>query len=231
MMTPEITSDVWLIIPVYNEAPVVADVINDAARSFANIVAVDDGSTDGSGQQVATTPARLVTHPVNLGAGAAIQTGVEYARQQPGARFFVSFDADGQHQTEDALRMVARLRAEPLDIIIGTRFHGEISHIPRIKRIVLKSATALSPRGRRLGMTDSHNGLRAFNVRVALEMNITSNGMAHAPEIISMIDSKGWRFAEEPVHIVYSDYSVGKGQSLLNGVNIIFDSAVRRSRR
>lgn len=229
-MTPELQSDVWLMIPVYNEAPVVADVIRNAAKSFPNIVAVDDGSTDGSGQQIALTTACLVTHPVNLGAGAAMQTGVEFARQQPGARYFVSFDADGQHRIEDALRMVARLRVEPLDIIIGSRFHGDISHIPRMKRVVLKSATALSPRGRRLGMTDSHNGLRAFNAKVAAEMNITSNGMAHAPEIIGMIDSKGWRFAEEPVHIVYSDYSIGKGQSLLNGVNIIFDSAVRRGR-
>ena len=52
--------------------------------------------------------------------------------------------------------------------------------------------------------------------------------MGHAPEIVEMIDVKGWRVAEEPVTILYTDYSVAKGQSLLNGVNIVFDSAVRR---
>ena len=221
-------ADVWLVIPVYNEAPVIAAVVGNALRTFGNVVCVDDGSSDGTAAQIAGTGARLVRHPVNLGQGAAIQTGVEYARRQPGARFFVTFDADGQHQIDDVLRMVRRLRTEPVDIVVGTRFQGEDSHIPLLKRVVLKAAVKLSPRGRRLGLTDSHNGLRAFNRTVADGMDITSNGMGHAPEIVEMIDVKGWRVAEEPVTILYTDYSVAKGQSLLNGVNIVFDSAVRR---
>jgi len=221
---------VWIVVPVYNEAPVIASVINNALMTFQHIVCVDDGSRDRSANQIATTSAHLVRHPVNLGQGAAVQTGVEYARKQPGARFFVTFDADGQPQTADVLRMVHRLRTEPVDIVVGTRFHGDISHIPKLKRVVLKTAVKVSLRGRRLGLTDSHNGLRAFNRRVAEEMDITSNGMGHAPEIVEMIDNFGWRVAEEPVTIVYTDYSVAKGQSLLNGVNIVFDSAVRRNK-
>lgn len=223
-------SDVWLIVPVYNEAPVIAEVMNHALETFPNVVCVDDGSSDGSAAQIATTQAHLVQHPVNLGQGAAIQTGVEYARRQPGARFFVNFDADGQHQVEDVVAMIERLRSEDMDIVVGTRFHGDISHIPKLKRLVLKTAVTLSPRGRRLKLTDSHNGLRAFNRTVAEEMDITSNGMGHAPEIIEMIDRHKWRVAEQPVHIIYTEYSMAKGQSLLNGVNILFDSAVRRKR-
>lgn len=221
-------SDVWVIVPVYNEAPVVAAVVENARTVFPNIVCVDDGSKDGSDAEILSTGAHLVKHPVNLGAGAAIQSGVEYARAQPGARYFVTFDADGQHQVKDALRMVERLRHEDVDLLIGTRFHGDISHIPFSKRLVLKTAVKLSPRGRRLQMTDSHNGLRAFDRKVADEMDINVNGMGHAPEIISMIEHFGWKAGEEPVDIIYSEYSIGKGQSLLNGVNIIFDSAVRR---
>ena len=123
-----------------------------------------------------------------------------------------------------------RLRTEPVDIVVGTRFHGDVEHIPRLKRLVLRTAVLLSPRGRRLGLTDAHNGLRAFNRTVATSIDITSNGMGHASEIIEMIDVRGWRVAEEPVTIVYTDYSIAKGQSLLNGVNIVFDSAVRRRR-
>ena len=126
--------------------------------------------------------------------------------------------------------MVGRLRTEPVDILVGTRFHGDVSHIPRLKRYVLKTAVTLSPRGRRLRLTDAHNGLRAFNRRVADELDITVNGMGHAPEIVRMIDRHGWRVAEEPVHISYTAYSMAKGQSLLNGVNILFDGAVRRHR-
>lgn len=223
-------SDVWLVVPVYNEAQVIAEVMNHALQTFPNIVCVDDGSRDSSASQIGTTHAHLVRHPVNLGQGAAVQTGVEYARRQSGARYFVTFDADGQHQIDDVLRMLHRLRTEDLDIVVGTRFHGDVSHIPMLKRMVLKAAVKVSPRGRRLGLTDAHNGLRAFNRKVAWEMNITSNGMAHAPEIVEMIDAKGWRVAEEPVTILYTEYSMGKGQSLLNGVNIVFDSAVRRNR-
>lgn len=228
---PDSQSDVWLVVPVYNEAPVIAAVMTNAMQTFPNVVCVDDGSRDGSADQILTTGAHLVRHPVNLGQGAAVQTGVEYARRSPGAQYFVTFDADGQHQVDDVLRMVHRLRTEPLDIVVGTRFHGDVTHIPKLKRVVLKTAVMLSPRGRRLGLTDSHNGLRAFNRTVAMGMDITSNGMGHAPEIVEMIDEKGWRVAEEPVTILYTDYSMAKGQSLLNGVNIVFDSAVRRNRR
>jgi polyprenyl-phospho-N-acetylgalactosaminyl synthase len=221
-------SDVWLIVPVYNEAPVIASVMDNALKSFPNIVCVDDGSRDGSAQQIGLTGAKLVRHPVNLGQGAAIQTGIEFARSQPGAEYFVTFDADGQHQVDDVERMVQRLRAGDLDIVVGTRFHGDEGHIPLLKRVVLKTAVKLSPRGRRLGLTDSHNGLRAFNRKVADQIEITINGMGHAPEIVEMIDRFQWRVAEEPVHIQYTEYSMAKGQSLLNGVNIVFDSAVRR---
>lgn len=226
----DMQADVWLIVPVYNEAPVIADVVNNALQAFPNIVCVDDGSRDASAEQIAATAAHLVRHPVNLGQGAAVQTGVEYARRQSGAHYFVTFDADGQHQIDDVLRMIRRLRTEDLDIVVGTRFHGDVSQIPKLKRVVLKTAVKVSPRGRRLGLTDSHNGLRAFNRRVAWEIDITCNGMGHAPEIVEMIDSRGWYVAEEPVHILYTDYSMAKGQSLLNGVNIVFDSAVRRNR-
>jgi len=227
---PADQSDVWLVVPVYNEAPVIASVIENALLTFPNIVCVDDGSRDDSAGQIVTTAAHLVSHPVNLGQGAAVQTGVEYARKQPGSMYFVTFDGDGQHQIADVLRMVARLRTEPVDIVVGSRFHGGVTHIPILKRVVLNIAVKVSLRGRRLGLTDSHNGLRAFNRKVAEELDITASGMGHAPEIVEMIDSKGWRVAEEPVTILYTEYSVAKGQSLLNGVNIVFDSAVRRKR-
>ena len=84
----------------------------NALATFPNIVCVDDGSSDDSSAQIGTTGARLVRHPVNLGQGAALQTGIEYARRQPGAGYFVTFDADGQHQVADVLRMLDRLRHE-----------------------------------------------------------------------------------------------------------------------
>lgn len=221
--------DTWLIVPCYNEGQVIQEVLASARETFPNIVAVNDGSRDNSAQAIHAAGAHLVNHPVNLGQGAAIQTGVEYARAQPGAKFFVTFDADGQHQVKDVKRMVERLRTEPIDIVVGTRFAGqEDTQVPWIKRVVLKTVVFLSPRTRRLGLTDAHNGLRAFNAKVAHEMNIRMNGMSHASEIVTMIDEHGWRVAEEPVDILYTEYSMGKGQSLINGVNILADGLVAR---
>jgi glycosyltransferase involved in cell wall biosynthesis len=224
-------SDVWLVVPVYNEATVLADVVREAGKTFPNVVCVDDGSRDGSADQVRLTGAHLVRHPTNLGQGAAIQTGVEYAREQPGARYFVTFDSDGQHRAEDAERMVQRLRDEPLDIVVGTRFHGDTTHIPPLRRFALKAVVSLSPALRRLNLTDAHNGLRAFNRKVAGGMNITLNGMGHASQIVEMIIEEGWRLAEEPVTIQYTEYSMAKGQSLFNGVNIVFDTLLRTNAR
>ena len=90
----------------------------------------------------------------------------------------------------------------------------------------------MSPSSRRLGLTDAHNGLRVFDKTVAENLNLTMSGMSHASEFIALIDENHWRVAEEPVEILYTDYSLSKGQPLLNGVNIVFDGFLRgRMRR
>lgn len=224
-------NDTWLVVPCYNEGTVIGEVLAHARKTFPNIVAVNDGSSDNSAEQIHAAGAHLVNHPVNLGQGAAIQTGVEYARNQPGAAYFVTFDADGQHQIKDVLRMIERLRTEPLDIIVGTRFgrpRAADDQVPWIKRLVLRTVVLLSPTTRRLGLSDAHNGLRVFNQKVAQELNIRMNGMSHASEFVDQIDKRGWRISEEPVDILYTEYSMSKGQSLLNGINILADGFLAR---
>jgi polyprenyl-phospho-N-acetylgalactosaminyl synthase len=221
--------DVWIIVPAFNEAGIIGDVIADVRSVFEHVVCVDDGSRDGTGDAALRAGAHVVTHPVNLGQGAAIQTGVEYARVQPAAAIFATFDADGQHRVKDLIRMIDRLSADDADLVVGTRFAdpGVVSRTPLAKRIVLRTVAWLSPRGRRLGLTDAHNGLRVFNKSVADGLNITISGMGHASEFIMLADEKHWRVAEEPVEILYTDYSKSKGQPLLNGVNIVFEGLLR----
>lgn len=224
---PSETRDVWIVVPAYNEAGVIGDVISQLRSVFANVVCVDDGSADDTGDVALRAGAHLVRHPVNLGQGAAIQTGVEYARSRPGAQIFATFDADGQHRVNDVLAMIDRLHSESADIVIGTRFGPGVSRPPLLKRVVLQTAATLSPRGRRLGLTDTNNGLRVFNKTVADRLDITMNGMSHAGEFILLIDENRWRVAEQPVEVLYTEYSSAKGQPLLNGVNIIVDGILR----
>ena len=220
--------DVWIVIPVYNESAVIGDVVEQTRRTFPNIVCVDDGSRDESAARVAETGAHLVRHPVNLGQGAALQTGISYALAQPGMRYLVTFDADGQHRVEDAEAMIATARSEGADVVLGSRFLEQTDHIPLLKRIVLRTVVMLSPTARRLKLSDAHNGLRVLNREAASRLRITMNGMAHASEIVGFLARSGLKVKEVPVTIVYTEYSRSKGQSLINGVNILFDLSVRQ---
>jgi glycosyltransferase involved in cell wall biosynthesis len=220
--------DVWIVVPAFNEASVIGDVVADIRSAFDHVVLVDDGSKDNTGDIALRAGAHVVPHPVNLGQGAAIQTGVEYARSQPGAQVFATFDADGQHRLKDVVRMIDRLSTDDVDLVVGTRFaEPTASKPPLLKRIILRVAALVSPSSRQLGLTDAHNGLRVFNKKVADRLNITMSGMSHASEFITLAVENGWRVAEEPVEILYTEYSKSKGQPLLNGVNIVFDGLLR----
>jgi glycosyltransferase involved in cell wall biosynthesis len=213
--------DTWLVVPLFNEEQVIGEVVSSALTVFPNIVCVDDGSRDDSARRAAEAGARVVRHPINLGQGAALQTGLEYALSDLKAQYFVTFDSDGQHQVSDAAQMVRRLRDGEADVVFGSRFLDGRTAPGAIKKLVLKAAVAYSNLSTGLHLTDAHNGLRAFNRTVAEGLEVTQNRMAHASEIVSQIARNGYRWVEHPVHILYTDYSKAKGQSLLNSVNIV----------
>jgi len=219
---------VAVIIPVYNEERVIKDVISSVLKRYRYVVCVNDGSTDASAFEVAKTDAYLVNHPINMGQGAALQTGIEFARNLPGVEYFVTFDADGQHRLEDVEAMLAEIRTGKYDIILGSRFLGSTVGMKLSKHVILKLAIKFSNMTSGLKLTDTHNGLRVFNRRVADEMQITLPDMAHASEIIEIIADKKYRYKEVPVTIEYTDYSRAKGQSIINAVNIGFDMLLRK---
>ena len=221
-------TDVWVVIPVFNEAQVLEQVVRQTLAVFPNVVCVDDGSGDGSVDAVLRTRAHLVRHPVNLGQGAALQTGLTYARAQPGARYFVMFDADGQHRLEDASAMLEVARSGEADVVLGTRFAEHARSVPLLKRIVLRTAVLLSPAGRKLKLTDAHNGLRLVTREVAMSVKLSHAGMAYASELEEELTRPGRRVVEHPVHILYTEYSRSKGQPLLNSVNILTDTIAHR---
>lgn len=217
-------ADTWLVVPLYNEGSVVGEVITEALKVFPNIVCVDDGSSDGSGAAALKAGAVVLTHPINLGQGAALQTGISYVlKHEPDARFLVTFDSDGQHRTEDVQRMIRKLDADALDVVLGSRFLDAGTNMSALKRVVLKCAVRFENLTSGLKLTDAHNGLRAFSRSGAEKIQITQNRMAHASEITNQIARNHLRYAEEPVHIRYTDYSKAKGQSVWNAVNILGD--------
>ena len=218
--------DVWLVVPLYNEATVIGRVVREARAVFPNLVCVDDGSRDGSAEVAEGAGAAVVRHPVNLGQGAALQTGFDYALGDPAMRYVVTYDADGQHQIHDVEVMVERARADGLLVVFGSRFLDERTKASALKKLVLRTAVAYTNLSTGTRLTDAHNGLRVLQREVVSRLDITQNRMAHASEIVSQIgsmrlDGKPVPYGEEPVHILYTDYSTAKGQSLWNAVNIL----------
>jgi len=211
----------------FNEAKVVGDVIRGLLPQFPNIVCVDDGSSDGSQAVANAAGAVVVQHPINLGQGAALQTGLEYALQDPHTACVITFDADGQHRVEDARDMALRVLAGEADVILGSRFLDRRTKLSRMKRLVLKTAALQSRLATGMNLTDAHNGLRAFNRNVASAIHLTQNRMAHASELVHQLAAMKVNWKEQPVEIIYTDYSKSKGQSLLNSVNILAELLFR----
>ena len=219
--------DTWVVIPLYNEEQVIADVVKDVREVFPQVVCVDDGSRDRSADVAEAAGARVVRHPVNLGQGAALQTGFDYALSDPAMRFVVTFDADGQHQVSDAEAMVNRLRAGDAEVVFGSRFLDERTQPSLAKKLVLRAAVGYTNLTTRTRLTDAHNGLRAISRPVLEQVQITQNRMAHASELVAQIGATNASYVEEPVHILYTDYSRSKGQSLWNSINILAELILR----
>jgi polyprenyl-phospho-N-acetylgalactosaminyl synthase len=218
----------WVVVPVFNEATVLAEVL-EGLRSggFEHVVCVDDGSSDDSVAIARRAGVAVVEHPINLGQGASLQTGFDFALADPLMTEVVTFDSDGQHQVADAREMVRRLRDEHLDVVIGSRFLDDRTVVGPVKKAVLRTAALYTRLTTGLPLTDAHNGLRVLSRTVLERVRITQNRMAHASELIDEIGSLKVPWAEHPTHIVYTEYSKSKGQSLLNSINILVDLLLR----
>lgn len=214
--------DVVLIIPSYNEGPVLLETLSNVENFFEKIIVVDDGSTKKDPELIANNRILLIKHPVNLGQGAALQTGISAALKFTNANYFITFDADGQHSIESALSLVHKIKGSSFDIVIGSRFlQNSTTNVSLPRKLLLKLAVLFTRMESGLKVTDAHNGLRIFNRKFAETIKLKQNGMAHASEILSYIKEFQFNWAECPVDITYTEYSRRKGQSALNAVNIV----------
>lgn len=217
----------WIAIPAYNEGSVIGAVVNGVRALYPNVVVVDDCSRDDTGAAARSAGAFVLRHPINLGQGAALQTAIRYALER-GAEHIVTFDADGQHRVEDIAVLLNTQIQTRADVVVGSRFLGEVKNIPRLRRIVLKLAVHFARMTSGVKLTDAHNGFRLLTRSAAQRIRISQNRMAHASEIIDQLHKLGLSVAEAPVTIVYSEYSLRKGQKLSNAFNILSELFVAR---
>ncbi len=214
----------FVIVPAYNEGAAIRAAAAPLLAAGYSVVVVDDGSSDDTWQAVCGLPVYALRHPINLGQGAALQTGMTFALAQ-GAEYIVHFDADGQHQAADVERLLAPLLAGEADVALGSRFARpeDAALVPTARRCLLKIGVLVNGLLTGVWLTDAHNGLRALTRGAAERIRLRENRQAHATEILTQIRRAKLRYVERPTTVHYTDYSRAKGQSGWNSLNIFFD--------
>jgi glycosyltransferase involved in cell wall biosynthesis len=155
------------VVPAYNEADSIRAVVAEirAADAELEVVVVDDGSTDGTAAAAAQAGATVLSLPYNLGIGAAVQTGLQYAFEH-GFDLAVQVDGDGQHDAAELERLLAPIRTGRADIAVGTRFASGRTYRPSLARrigiVLFARLVSLIVRQR---VTDTTSGFRAMNRR------------------------------------------------------------------
>lgn len=200
----------FIVIAAYNEEKSIAEVIANLRRhNYNNIVVVDDGSKDKTYQIILKEKVHALRHIINRGQGASLKTGIDYSLQK-GADIIITFDADGQHRVEDIPAMIKPIIKKECDATIGSRFLKK-TEMPLFRKITLKIGIIIMWLFYGVKMTDAHNGFRAFSREAAQKIEITSDRMEHASQIIEEIHKKSIKYKEIPVIIKYTDYSIEKG--------------------
>ena len=207
------------LVPALNEEGRIAQVIKALSTHVDSVVVIDDGSVDATAVVAKEAGAHVLMHRINRGQGAALETGQLYARDI-GADIVVHFDGDGQFDADDIDTAIAVLQEKNVDIVLGSRFLDDRTHIPFVKKYILFPPARIVNRiVTGLRITDIHNGFRILNKHALNTLYISQDRMAHASEILALIKKNKLTYAETPVKVTYHEF----GQGIGGGIRILKD--------
>lgn len=200
-------ASLWVVIAAFNEEQVIGGVVKDLHKhGYKQVVVVDDGSNDRTADIAREAGAKVVKHVINRGQGAALKTGIDYARGE-GADAVVTFDADGQMRPEDIAVLAKPVLNGEVEVVLGSRFLKSGSNVPLLRKIALRLGALLFRVLYGVRVTDSHCGFRVLSRHAMDKIQITADRMEHASEIIDQIGKHRLSYRELPVVIRYTDYS------------------------
>lgn len=207
------------VIPAYNRAFRLPEVVSGVKEVLEDVVVVNDGSTDDMAEVLGTLPVHLLTHPINRGQGAALRTGTEYALNE-GAEIIVHFDADGQFRAADIGKVIAPLKAGEADIVFGSRFLDNTTAMPAFKeKVIMPLARFVNRYFFNIRLTDPQSGFRAFTAAAAPRLDWEQDRMAHTSAILASAHANELRIKEVPITVLYHEF----GQKFSGGLKIIRD--------
>ncbi len=214
-------SQVVVVIPAYNEERFIGSVVIKARHYARTVIVVDDGSRDATGQIAREAGAIVVSHQDNLGKGAALNTGFCTARQY-NPQVVVCMDGDGQHMPEEIEQLIRPVLLEGVDIVVGSRYLGPTSAIPRHRYWGHQVFNFLTRLTSGVSVSDSQSGFRAFSPRALKVSSFCSQGFAVESEMQFLAQEHRLRVKEEKVTIHYTDPPkrsvLAHGMQVLNGV-------------
>lgn len=211
-----------VIIPAFNEGPVIAEVIQEIQGELGcEVVVVNDGSEDDTIENARAAGAIVISHPINRGAGAACQTGIELARRQQWP--LVAFmDADGQHVPKDLEGMIEAMKQTKADLVIGSRFMNVNKEIPFSRRFFNTLANILTNTFCKQRYTDTQSGFRLLNEQAIRKIDLFQDDFSFCSEMIIQAEGADLTIVETPIDVRYTDYSVSKGQDFQVGLLTAF---------
>ena len=215
--------DIWVIIPAYNEENIIEDVLKELFSRGLKLVIIDDGSTDHTYEITRAilndNPKKgyLYHHPINRGLGATLKTGIE-AGLKENADIMVTFDADGQHNPDDILPVCQPIIDRKADVVIGVRDFNKMPTVKKISNQLMNLITRIFYGAK---VKDSQSGLRAFDRKAAIALDIQSREYGISSEIIREIKHKELKMEEVPIETIYTEYALKKGTNLKIGIKIL----------
>ena len=215
---------IFIVIPAHYEERYIGSVIAKARKYADNVIVVDDGSSDNTGKEASKNGAVVLSHVVNLGKGAALKTGCDYAIMEK-ADIIIALDADAQHDPKEIPNFVRAL--ENADVALGCR------KINRRMPFVLRFGNWFIDETIKflygLRIRDSQCGYRAFTPYAYQKLRWKSSDYSMESEMIARIGRKKMRYAEVPIETIYSDKY--KGTTIIDGVKIVINLLLWRLSR
>jgi glycosyltransferase involved in cell wall biosynthesis len=209
-------TSVWAVIAAKNEEMHIREVVTEVKRHVDHVLVVNDGSTDSTTALAKKAKAEVLEHVVNLGKGAAIKTGCEYALSH-GAKIIVLLDADGQHEPKEIPNFIQHLKRH--DIVFGVRTQRK--SMPLVLKLGNEFITKVTQLLYGINIKDTQSGYRAFRAGIYPKIKWHSSGYSMESEMIANVGNKKLKYVQIPISTIYANKY--KGTTILDGIKIVFD--------
>lgn len=210
----------YIVIPAKDESTRIGSVLHSLRDlGYMHIVVVDDGSSDETAALASGFGAHVISHPINMGPGAATQTGITYSLEQ-GAEYIVTIDADTQHYPKDINKLLKAIVKHNAEVVIGSRFLSE-NNIPLTRIFYNKIANVVTYMATGIYLSDSQSGMKAFTAEFAENSQLYHNGFEFCVEIIRNIRKHKVKHVEVPIRVKYTADTMSKGQNLWVGFQML----------